>query len=339
MKKGEGTGPFEPNALFEGKIWGDLSNMLKVAKFRQNRYQYFSTDRYGFRNPEYPEGTYFPIVVAGDSDMVGSSLSDSETFARRLEKEIGLPVYNYADKSILHLLTDERFMKFPPKVIIWEAVERTIQRSNYQIFTTIPENRYFQINLPESRIDSGLPNLSKYLSTRLLHEIDWLFTGRLPESIGHVDEQSGMLFYKDGIKKLHMSAREAGVGTVTDGITRISRILARNGCNMIYMPLPDKEKIYRKLLPRELREGNDNQFLEILGEELDKKNVLNIKLYKDFLARGEEFARRGNSEDMLYFLDDTHWNVNGVECAVNKARDLMISRSLLNFLLLDKKQE
>jgi len=92
--------------LRKKNIFGDLANMLKVRKFRDYRHQVFTTDLYGFRNKQYPSGTNFQVVVAGDSDMAGSSLSDLQIFSSKLAEQLEVNVFNYAPWSPRTYLKD-----------------------------------------------------------------------------------------------------------------------------------------------------------------------------------------------------------------------------------------
>jgi hypothetical protein len=56
---------------------GVLGYKTWVRALQAPRNATFSTDRFGFRNPEHPDPPQ--IVVIGDSYVAGASLSDRET--------------------------------------------------------------------------------------------------------------------------------------------------------------------------------------------------------------------------------------------------------------------
>ena len=304
--------PFLPNYIFENRIYGDLANFAKISELRRFRSQRFCTDARGFRNPAFENGTRLPLVAIGDSDMAGSSLSDNETYTSQLGQMLGVPVYNYSPMSPIIFLGDDRFRKNPPEILIWEAVERTINDRAYQVYTTIPVQS--NIFIPDEyrekkRIPEARPRLLTGWCQWAFHTVRWRLTGLHNPQIGYIDTNNGMLFYKKGIDLLNQTADERGLATVVDGIVRIHEICRRRGITLVYMPLPDKENIYQQWLPPILR-GYNNQkpFVSELVSALNARGVTTVSLYEPFLSAAK-------NKKLLYFEDDSHWNSDGVELA------------------------
>ena len=319
MTTTEGPGPFKPSTVFQARIYGDLANMLHLREFRRYHQQTFSTDSAGFRNLESAPGTYFPVVVVGDSDMAGSSLSDEETFSRVLENKMNLPIYNYAPASILAFLADERFQKNPPQVVIWEAVERTINAGNFNSYGALPRNAHFVRGQATSKkTPAPSPRLTNFWAQDLYHEIVWRLCGHHESAIGHIDLNSGMLFYQPGVQVLQQGANRRGLAEVVAGVDRIRQILADRDIAMIFLPLPDKENIYQELLPEPVRPSEQPAFLEQLLVTLRDQGINTIDLYVPFRTAAPAFLQSRRDHDSLYFLDDTHWNSQGVALAVEE---------------------
>ena len=304
--------PFLPNAIFEKPIYGDLVNFAKILEFRRFRSQRFCTDAFGFRNPAFENSTRFPLVAIGDSDMAGSSLSDNETYTSKLGQMLGVPVYNYSPMSPIVFLGDDRFRKNPPEILIWEAIERTINNCNYKVYTTIPVKS--NILIPdEYRRKKTIPETRPGLLTKCcqwaFHTARWRLIGLHNPQIGYIDTNNGMLFYKKGINLLNKTADERGLATVVDGIVRIQEICRRRGITLVYMPLPDKENIYQQWLPPALR-GYNNQkpFVSELVSALNARGVATVSLYDPFLSAAK-------NKKLLYFEGDSHWNPDGVKLA------------------------
>lgn len=324
MSATSGEGPFRAGARFEKEIYGDLANMLNIAKFRQYRHQVFSTDSYGFRNPEYPAGTYFNIVVTGDSDMAGSSLTDHDTFSARLSQVLSCNVYNYAPRSPIAFLADKRFASKPPKVLIWEAIGRTITGAGYHGYAQLPVEGEFTVQKTTSLRDKQqIPQLTNYFSRRIFHEARWLLTGIHSPSISYIDKVTGMLFYAPSIEMLRFNSRQRGLLTVLDGIERVHQICLRRGITLIYIPLPDKEDIYQDLLPPAIRQTfAAPNFMEELMDGLARRGIVYVNLRR-------AFASEAGSAPFLYFPDDTHWNQHGVKMAAHITAKLIRDRHLL----------
>lgn len=319
MTATEGRGPFKPSTVFRARIYGDLANMLHIREFRRYRQQTFTTDSAGFRNPESTPGTYFPVVVVGDSDMAGSSLTDEETFSHVLGKKLGIQIYNYAPASIPAFLADERFQKNPPKVVIWEAIERTISANTFKPYGALPRNARFTSGRGASKNPPGPhPRLTDFLAKDLYHEIVWRLCGHHESSIDHIDLVSGMLFYLPGVQMLQQVASQRGLPEVITGVDRIRQLLADRGIALIFLPLPDKENIYQELLPTPAHPSEQPAFLEQLIVKLRDHDINTIDLYKPFRSAAPTFIESRREDDSLYFLDDTHWNGQGVALAVEE---------------------
>lgn len=326
MVEGKSTGPFKPSARFEKDIHGDLANLLKVRKYRQKRHQIFSTDSYGFRNPQYPDGTYFPIVALGSSDMAGSSLSDEQTFSHQLQRELGVKVYNYASLSPISFFADQRFLKNPPRILIWEGIERKLLGTDFAQYATIPNIKDIQFRMAITEEGGGakpkLPTLSKYFSQQLFYEMRWYLTGMKTDSIGYIDTQSEMLFYSEGIKFQGLTWKDREIDTIFKGIEKIHRVCAERNITLIFLPLPDKETIYIDRLPQGIvNKKNGAEFFKKIHEGLNSRKIFNIDLYAHF----KKHAQKKN----LYFLDDTHWSPDGVTEAVDLTANLIKKEKLL----------
>lgn len=331
MTDTEGQGPFKPSTIFQARIYGDLANMLHIKEFRCYRRQTFTTDSAGFRNPEPAPGTYFPIMVIGDSDMAGSSLSDDETFSQILGKRVNLPVYNYAPASILAFLADERFQKNPPKVVIWEAIERTINAGHFRNYSELPRNaRFAKGKGTGPKPSSPPPRLTDIWAKDLYHEIVWRVWKQHESAIGHIDRESGMLFYQPGVQMLQQGATQRGLTEVVTGVDRVRQILSDRGIDLVFLPLPDKEGIYQELLPASLRPAKQPSYLEKLVQTLRDQGINTVDLYGPFRSITPTFLESRNERDCLYFLDDTHWNVKGVSLAVDETIGLLHELKLIS---------
>lgn len=315
-----GDAPFRKNGRFEKVIFGDLANMLKIRKFRQYRTQRFSTDSRGFRNPDYPEDTVFPVVVLGDSDMAGSSLSDSDIFSVRLSEALSVPVYNFSPRNPISFFASERFRKNPPEILIWEAIERTIDEKTFSHYARIPVDADFRMPKRTTKQRSRKPvrKLSEHYAKWIYHDLIWRVVGIHNPAVGFIDTRTEMLFYRPGMELLGKGPRERGIDAVLRGIDRIKRICDRKGIRLIFMPLPDKENIYRHLLPDHLRNAYPGDpFLSVLHEGLEARGIESVDLFESYRNRLE------TGDDFLYFLDDTHWNDRGVSMAVRASIEII----------------
>lgn len=318
----DNIGPFKSSSVFRGKIYGDLAHMMKVSRFRQYRTQIFTTDPYGFRNTNYSDSKYYPVIVVGDSDMAGSSLSDQGTFSVQLENKLEVPVYNYAPSSPLDILADERFKDRLPRIVVWEEVERTIIGNRYLHLANLPINISVKPRKRNSQ-PADVPLISAYYGQNIYNEIKWYLTGLTTKNISFVEPETGMLFYKAGTTLLEYSGNQRDGTSVVKGIKRIKDIFQAKGIDLIYIPLPDKENIYRKKLPETLHPKRKQPFLPQLHLELQRNGVLSVDLYSIFNSHSDE-------DGFLYFLDDTHWNARGVKIAVDQTLKIIKKNEQFN---------
>lgn len=111
-------GPFYPNQDLNKFSAGDQEGKTPIKWVR------FITDKYGFRNRTVvPEPRRYDIVVIGDSNIVGSHIDQENIISEVLAKKCNCSVYNYAyglPRNILAFLNDPRFIKAPPKYVIFE---------------------------------------------------------------------------------------------------------------------------------------------------------------------------------------------------------------------------
>jgi len=216
------------------------------------------------------------------------------------------------------------------KILIWESVERTIYASLYKRYLSLPaevekinyDSRFTGQPLEKVPVKE-LPRLSEYIAKQVYHEVLYYLAGNQSSNIAFIDESSGMLFYSPGVAMLAYDSGKRGLATVLAGIKRVNDLLAQKGITLVYIPLPDKENIYKHLLPPGFAGvTQENNFLKQLHEGLDAMGVLNVTLYDSYINS----ARSG---EYLYFKDDTHWNEKGIEEAVKLTQQLLSREKIL----------
>lgn len=127
-----------------------------------------------------------------------------------------------------------------------------------------------------------------------------------------------MLFYLPGVQMLQNDATQRGLAEVVAGVDRVRQILSDRGISLVFLPLPDKEDIYQELLPESLRPSEPPPFLEKLVNMLRDQGINTVDLYRPFRSAAPAFLQSRKENDSLYFLDDTHWNGQGVSLAVDE---------------------
>lgn len=296
----EDTWTFTPNQRIEMRTVGDLARVRGISALEHGRDVVFSTDRWGFRNPDRP--TVPDVVVVGDSYVAGSGMTDDDTVTARLSEYLGRPVYNYALETraaAILLLMDGRFAEHPPRVVIYAPVARTLR--------PLPARMAPTPSRPEG-LDSTVEQLSR-----------WLAGLQRDNGVSRlaVDTQQGLryrtlglpdIIYPDGEPALALSlarqrllvrAEERRAETVAVSVLAFAQALARRGTVLVFSPIPESGSIYPELFP--LADQNrlaEPAFLDVVMSYVARAGVATIDLRP---------ALREQRSPYLYQRDDSHW--------------------------------
>jgi alginate O-acetyltransferase complex protein AlgJ len=111
---------------------------------------------------------------------------------------------------------------------------------------------------------------------------------------------------------------DTDVRDLADGIKRYADAFARFGVRMVFMPVPNKENIYYRMLPA----GTKPQFLDNLLSALRNRGVDVIDLQPTFRDAYE------NKGQAVYHTDDTHWNSAAVRIAAAQIGAYLVRKPL-----------
>jgi len=280
-------GPFYPNVQYTMIEQGDLAHHTRFAVEKKVTWE---TDQLGYRNRYYNPAP--DILLIGDSNIAGSSLSQEELLASYLELYTGLSVYNLAPAKI------NTFIQFknaglmePPKVVVFAKTER-------KLLSLPPVNIGATFVQAEMRMSpfgqSAAIMLDKFQRG---HSIQYL-KARINGSAGvgiqsTIDEN---IFYLQGAK--------AVIKTSGDSLERtIKRIKSYRDyfhsieCEFIFVPIPNKETILWQFVPL----NKQPDFITKLNRKLTQNGIITVNTVKLF----NNLCEKGN---IPYHSDDTHWN-------------------------------
>ncbi|MBI4438886.1 hypothetical protein HY640_03060 [Candidatus Woesearchaeota archaeon] len=175
----QGYGPFYQGEQIEKEEEGDLGRGTPFAVKRKTAW---IIDEYGYRNT--PLGTdKYDVVIIGDSNIAGYGLSQNEILGTVLMQKTGLKVYSLSIANINMYLSDRRFQDNLPKIVIFAAIEKSVDglasSRKYQIDQKFLRNasssNRTQINPPiEQRTSTEKPTIKKHQS-RLFEAYDKMF--------------------------------------------------------------------------------------------------------------------------------------------------------------------
>ncbi len=298
-------GPFYPNQTLTKVEEGDLAHHTPFAIKKTVQW---ITDRHGFRKWNTDTKKY-PMVIIGDSNIAGASLSQEEMLSEVLEADLGISVYPFAPAGMNSFLKEERFKEHPPDIVIYARVERELfdlspikLRRDWKWVSRL-KNRVRHLDFLQAifiyldRMAKG--NMLHYLRASLRRS----FRGTQTHSQRGMESIYGRLFFLPQAKEGQSISKEK-IRNIAEVIRSYRDAMASRGIRFIFLPIPDKENIFHELL-----QISKPTFLEQLTDELEREGVETLHTVKAF----EEAFRE--KQILLYHPDDTHWNVHGVKLA------------------------
>ncbi len=276
---------------------GDLGYRTKYAVKKD---VIWHTDEWGYRNNT--AFSNYDIVVTGDSNIAGSTLSQNQTFANSLMEISNFSVYSYSPADINNYLSEKRFIDNPPKIIILASIEREISG-----LPKINPPQNIKNNKKILFIEKTEDFFDQMLKFSFYREFLAKTTGLLFHRDLIVNDKTGMLFFKAAL-----DARTLNLNNFNETISVIkeyNNYFSDKNIRFIFLPIPDKESVYSAQLPEEYKEYRKyDNYLPKLITELKKENIEVVDIYIPFT----------NKNDFIFYnLDDTHWNYNAVKLTSN----------------------
>lgn len=293
------SGPFYPNMHLRMEEEGELAPR---TPFAQKKQVVWYTDRYGYRNRD----TKAEVLLIGDSNITGAKLSQEETLAEVLEKQLGKEVYSFAPATVNRFLGTKRFEENPPELVVVSSIERRIPELPPVGATGIGNKLRDRTGsfINSSGVLTWLAVTADRASKlalyhRTLANIERMFGKK--EYIQYQNE-----FFMEGD---HANRRfsDEEIHQIADVLEGYKLALAERGIPFVFMPIPNKENIYHQLLPS----GRKPDFLPRLVSELQSRNVTVVNPQSLF----ERLYQNENKK--LYPADDGHWNNTAVAAAAS----------------------
>lgn len=322
---------------------GDLTRLVGFPPFAERFAEdkpatVIVTDEQGYRNEPPTDGVIYPVVVAGDSFFHVQYGADG-SFPKQLAAALDVPVYNHAYPGrgmfwgMIRFLSDPRFADRRPKVVVWGCLERDISGQAFAGFV----HQVWQLEQPEkaaqerlargqvgvawsrlapSALRASLPD-SSWLgaqTTRLWNRVRFAVFGQvtedvvvsLPDAAGRQD-----LFYRIALEAMAWPREVREPEKVGWGAAYIRRYVQSLGMELVVVLIPDKESVYRELIPsgpgRDPERWPPSTLVDV-EQALRDEGVPVVNLLPAF----RDLAGRGAS---LYWRDDTHWRPEAMAVA------------------------
>ncbi|MEJ8757039.1 hypothetical protein WG947_08535 [Pontibacter sp. H259] len=291
------SGPFYPNQHMLMEEEGELAPHTPFATKR--KVEWF-TDEFGYRNRD----TKCDVLLIGDSNITGSKLSQEETLAEVLEQQLNKEVYSFAPATINRFLAADRFKQDAPELVIVSSIERRIP--------TLPPVGDNTLGSRFRNMTGNAINASPALTYLAITADRISKLGLYHRLQANIERSFGKKEYIAYNNEFFLEGDTANRAYTDEEIMQIADVLEgykhaveERGIQFIFMPIPNKENIYYKLLPS--RKKPD--FLPRLIAELRKREVLVVDMQGTF----EQLYEKENIK--LFPVDDAHWNGIAVKVA------------------------
>ncbi len=279
------------------------------------------------------------ILVFGDSFF---EFSRHKQFPEKLADDFSKKVHYVNNDYPLEYLALNRYQGKEPKMVLFERVERYIpltfekpqemvplyaetEPARFQPLKYIrdklfygPSEELYDVILKRSYLSTALNSVVATLKFDIYGNISSLTPVYLK------DGDNSWLFYHDQVNgtktSFYYQFTDIQMDSICDNMARLSKTLSEQyNMQMLYLPMPAKYTIYHHLI------NNDpySEFLPRLYKGLDERGVKYVDVYKDFLE----------SDTLLYYRTDSHWNQKGIDIAYGKTIDYIKNDSILKAFL------
>jgi hypothetical protein len=326
-----GPGPFQPGRVFvKRNAYGDLASLGNQWRLRQYHDEEIHIDRLGYRNSYDLAATRFAGIVAGDSFVVATGLTEADTLPGQLARRGSAPYYNaggpnWQTPTDVIALADE--LRLPSGVVVVSLLER---RARYDVAAILAAPPF----VPGGPAGPPAPSQVGRLAS-----VAARFAPAAPSPLRIASEKTLKLLQDDVIRP-NPYATAAVQATLLNGeamlflpsdldpITDAAQIvrgwaayfkdyadaLRARHLRLVVALVPNKHTVYGPLTIDGPRGSEGASLLSSIEMALRAANVPVVNVTAELTERAAEALplRR-----YVYWRDDTHWNADGVALAAD----------------------
>jgi hypothetical protein len=328
-------GVFAPNrSYFNPHSSGDLAHIGNYPGLRQFRPERFTTDGCGNRNrPDIFDGRPADIMLLGSSFTVGSGVDDSYTLSAQLERLAGLKAYNAGGADVdqsgwIRVLAKKlRMNQTGQGTVILEYLER------FSVPETVIPDAYDWLAEADTLCKPGplwrtrggwmtmLTNHAavsplEIYSHNLLQMLqnDVVLPNPYKEAVVRETLSDGtpILFYPGEVTSAYATRDVEGPIRYWK---QLSDELAKADLRLVLLLVPNKYTIYYPMLRAPARgQPQGSRYLNSLEGLLRQEGIPVINLTDEYMREAASEYQQGR---YIYWLDDTHWNAEGIRIAAS----------------------
>lgn len=323
------TGPFAAEKhYFNPGATGDLGTLANLPAYRCPHPETFTTGPHGYRRYEPGADPPAAAILFGDSFGAGASLTDGDDLCSRLTPVFGGPVF-FAAYCAPNAVRTLRHLPKAPFVILQISERYPVNN------TASADGRDLAGVIKRLAGDgSSLYRTLRYVRDLSAYSPMEIWAGRayrylqndavLPNVHGRnvcrytLINRSEMLFLRSEVSDYY-SPQPVAVGTVV----AMQREIEAQRFRVIVILVPNKFTVYYPLI-QAARPGpaEDRLYINVLERELRLASVSVVNLSPALRRAAAEALTRN---ELIYHLDDTHWNAAGVAVASEEVRRFLNS--------------
>lgn len=307
---------FHPNTVLRMKSVGQLCHHTEYAVAHE---EIWITDELGNRNNTFIKDP--DILIVGDSFAAGCAVTQDSVIANMLYAELDgkMKIYSIAPAEFSELdyyLKSNTIAK--PKIVVYLKSERYVPR---------PMKYYRKPSGLKSAIKAKIKDnllfsyLSIFLDKSLRHySKNWVrarLSNQKGDGIAGI-KGSNMFFFNEENYRHDVNMVQdftTDLKRTTDNVVSYKEYCDSLGIEFIFIPMPNKETVYFEFVPYKVQPGYILKLDSMLQVE-SVKTINPLKLYNDY---------RKSNDELLYHLDDTHWNSNAIRIVSEEIAKMIIS--------------
>ncbi len=318
------SGPFYPNMFLQRIEYGDQP---KPAGFEAPKDVIWETDRYGYRKKQ-TNNEDVDIVIIGDSYVAGTTLTQIDMFTEKLEKILGKGTYPYAPSHINLFINDKRFISHPPRIVVLVMAEKLFQDIP-EIDTQLKPNTLSLLSSDSVKFRDNVQKVAiiydrlkkryffDYMRVKfyeLLGQLKISTVETLPvknqSTVGYNMATDRSMVFSVQADDYFIPLSDKQIDFHIWKMKGYRDYLKVRGIRFIVAVIPNKENIYYKIMKGDRRKPD---FLKRFNERARKEGLEVADLQGAF-----DRSYNISPKDLLFQIDDSHWNPRGVEIAARE---------------------
>ena len=328
---------FDLNVDFTGRTWGDLSAMTTQDTLRDLRDVLFRTDSYGYRNDaaEVDTSRSLDLIILGDSFGAGAGTSQDHVWNELFHSQYGFNTYNLSMpgygpwNQLLAFKRELPRLKVGPQTVVLWAIFGGNDLDEPCFADVNPEPAGFWQRLAVRTRTFYRRSPIKIITERALmglgstHPRDTAIISTLPDGRSFLFYSQYLRHERRSVEELRQHPNLPRLHLVFADMARVAR---EADLTVVVAHLPTAYAIYGWALDKTepWNSGRQQSPASQIVEELTLENdMYYLDLQPQLLQEAQSLYTA--SGGLLWWRDDTHWNMHGHAAAARIIGDWLLA--------------